>query len=243
MTRTPLRCRLGRLAFAYWPWSRRDRTADDSSSEDSSGGSSSDSDAPAAPAAAAAQRHRSSQRRSGLRNAIDRIIRYSASGRCPHCDEAGRRNTDDGPWHFTQECPHADAVALRRRMLASLRHMLVQLLQRVHRAQERAGTADPADVQARATDELRALMAPALMDWKSPDVRHVAFHLLTAVPWSATSTPGNTWPLSSWLGSLFDKTRLQRRFRRNIANHVIRWADRWLRAFAELRGRLLHDEQ
>jgi hypothetical protein len=237
-TRTPLRCRLGRLAFAYWPWSQHDRTADDCSSDDDDS-SDSGSDAAAAPA----QHHRSSQRRNGLRNAVDRIIRYSAPGRCPHCDEAGRRNTDDGPWHFTQECPHPDAIALRRRMLASLRHMLAQLLQRIHRAQERAGTADPEDMQARASDELRALTTPALMDWKSPDVRHVAFHMLTAVPWSATSAPGNTWPLSSWLGSLFDKTRLQRRFRRNIANHVIRWADCWLRAFARLRGRLLHDEQ
>jgi hypothetical protein len=125
-------------------------------------------------------------------------------------------------------------------MHVSLRHLLLQLLERIHRARERAGQHLSTAQWASETLELRALLDRDRVDWQSPDARHVAFHMLTAVMWSRTAAPSpGSWPLSAWLGQLFDNLSLQRRFRRSIADLIVRWANRWLCAFATLRGRLL----
>ena len=81
------------------------------------------------------------------------------------------------------------------------------------------------------------------INWDTMDGRHVIFHMLTALPWPAAAAaqaePGT--PLSHWLGSQYDATIFQRRYRRRIANHVIRWAARWIRTFATARADLHGD--
>ena len=129
-------------------------------------------------------------------------------------------------------------------MTASLRPMLLRLLHCIQAAQQGPGRALSQQQRAANAEqrrELRALLDRT--DWNAADGRHVAYHMLTAVPWSATAVRSRaTAPLSAWLGDLFDDTSLPRRSRRGIANVVIDWADRWLRDFANLRGTLLlHD--
>ena len=230
LTSAVIRLRMGRLAFAYAPFSTL--------AGDAEGGDSSDSDSEGCDSGGEhAQRSAQSKRRRAA--GIRRIIRYRQKGACPLCDADGRKKTDDGPWHLTQECDHPRVVTLRQDMLRSLRRMLLQMLRRAHRMQERAGVAGTDEEQAAATAQLLQLTTPDRMTPTSPDTRHVAFHMLTAIPWTATVASEAAAPLSRWLGRLFDSVLLQRRFRRGIANIVVQWSSRWIKAFARTRGELL----
>jgi uncharacterized protein (DUF2267 family) len=218
---------MGRLAFAYAPFS--------TAAGDNAGGDSSDSDSDDDDQDADALRKR------GRAKGIQRIIRYRQRGNCPHCDADDRKRTDDGPWHLILECDHPRLAGLRADMLRSLRRMLIQLLDAIHQAQERAGSADMDEQHAADRLQLRALTDN--MQPTTADVRHAAFHMLAAVTWSATAVPdADAAPLSRWLGHVFDRVTLQRRFRRKIANHVIRWSNQWILAFAGVRGELLRDD-
>ena len=73
--------------------------------------------------------------------------------------------------------------------------------------------------------------------------------MLTALPWPARVATGvggghdGGMPLSVWLGRLFDATVLERRFRRRLADGIIRWASHWTRIFAAERWRVLMQAQ
>ena len=106
----------------------------------------------------------------------------------------------------------------------------------------------PAQRVARRKSELRALLDS--VDWASADGKHVLYHMLTALPWPArVAVAGGAGargagadaatPLSAWLGSVFDATVLERRFRRRLADGIIRWASHWTRVFAAERWRVL----
>jgi hypothetical protein len=75
-------------------------------------------------------------------------------------------------------------------------------------------------------------------NWASADGKHVLFHLLTALPWPERIATRDT-PLSRCLGKLFDETVLERRFRRRVADNVIRWGAYWIKTFAARRWQLL----
>jgi hypothetical protein len=153
------------------------------------------------------------------------------------------------------ECPHEDVARVRRGLTTSAPIMLQQLVRRIQTAHARAGRPLHDEAAARRVSELRALMEAA--DWSSADGKHVLFHMLTALPWPARVGGGggggggsggggggggsgvSTAPISTWLGRIFDETVLERRFRRRLADGIVRWASHWIRTFAAERWRLL----
>ncbi len=68
--------------------------------------------------------------------------------------------------------------------------------------------------------------------------KHVLLHMLAALPWPARVAAGGGAPLAL-LGHIFDETVLERRYRRRLADGVIRWASHWIRTFAAERWRHL----
>jgi hypothetical protein len=69
----------------------------------------------------------------------------------------------------------------------------------------------------------------------------VLFHLLCAAPWMprvvTTVTPAAQacFPLTLTLGRLFEATKLQSRFLRSTSGHIVRFATKWIREFADAR--------
>lgn len=168
----------------------------------------------------------------------DRIWKYGSDRpqRCPHCDTRDACGSDNGPWHLLLECPHEDLASLRRDMVASAPGLITRLAEGIRRAHQQANRDVPDDATPAQIEELRLLADSTA--WTSADGKHVLYHLLTALPWPASVATART-PLSAKLGRLFDRTVLQRRFRRKIADTVIRWAAHWIKAFAATRWRLL----
>ena len=146
------------------------------------------------------------------------------------------------------ECPHEDLARIRAGLTASAGVMLQQLVDRITVAHQRAERPLSDASVARRKSELRALLDS--VDWASADGKHVLYHMLTALPWPArVAVAGGAGargagadaatPLSAWLGSVFDATVLERRFRRRLADGIIRWASHWTRVFAAERWRVL----
>ena len=79
------------------------------------------------------------------------------------------------------------------------------------------------------------------MEWTSADGKHVIYHMLTAIPWPARAAQQHTppTPLSAWWGTQFDAAAFNCRHRRRPANHIIGWAARWIRLFAQERANAL----
>ena len=172
---------------------------------------------------------------------VHRVKKYSRPGCCPLCDADGSRDTDDAPWHLFFDCKHPAIVRLRMRLFSSMPRMLRQLLARLHEAH--ASSKRPLSQMQR---ELQSNQLTDLLEginWDTVDGRHVIFHVLTALPWpaAAAAQAEPATPLSHWLGSQFDAAIFQRRYRRRIANHIIRWAARWIRTFATARADLRGD--
>lgn len=169
-----------------------------------------------------------------------RVAYYSTPDSCDLCDTDDEHNSDDGPWHLFFECMHPTVTRLRMRLFSSMPRMLKQLLDRVHEAFAVSRHNLPPDERIAQKARLAELLTD--MDWYSVDGKHVIYHMLTALPWPerAANQAHPATPLSAWLGRLFDTASFQRRHRRRIANHIIKWAYHWITSFAELRTRLLH---
>jgi hypothetical protein len=136
------------------------------------------------------------------------------------------------------ECPHEDLARIRRGLTASAPIMLLQLVSRIEAAYVRADRPLPDGVAAKRASDLRALSDAAAV-WSTADGKHVLYHMLAALPWPARVAAGGGAPLSALLGRIFDETVLERRYRRRLADGVIRWASHWIRTFAAERWRLL----
>ena len=170
-----------------------------------------------------------------LANFRRRIAHFSVPGYCAHCY---RPDACDGPWHLFLECEHVAFQRLRLRLFSSMPHVLKQLLARLHEAHAVAGQPLPPATRAAQRASLALLLAG--MDWTSADGKHVIYHMLTALPWPqrAAAQAAPATPLSAWLGARFDAGSFQRRHRRRIANHIIKWAHYWISVFADKRAGL-----
>ncbi len=114
--------------------------------------------------------------------------------------------------------------------------MLKQLLSLVQDAHARSGRALRRAVGRGQRAQLQALLTGK--EWTSADGMHVIYHMLTALPWparAASDTLLQAMTLSAWLGALVDAAAFQRRHRGRVADHVIMWASRWIKALARTR--------
>jgi len=224
MVALPLRLRLGKAAFSTKPW-RRSAFADNDDEEDTEAGSSRGS------------------RRLASHAIADSRIEHNQPSQCPLCDpipahprQAAREV--DGPWHVMLECPHERMAVARERMWVAVGECIKAVCNSLAAAHDRANSTAAPQVKAVAA-EVATLTAAC--DWASGDGKYVLFHLLCAAPWMprvvTTATPAvqASFPLTLALGRLFEATLLQSRHLRATSGHIVRFAAKWIREFADAR--------
>ncbi len=220
----PIRLRLGRAAFAYHPFSSAAK-----------GGRSDDY-----------YRNYNEDYVGDVAGAdfVSMVQKFNRDEPCPFCGHA-----DDDPFHLFCECTEPALEGERDSLRASLLRMLEAMRAKI---EEMILLSTPdVKLRSRVKDALDGLSVAIERCQNDPeeniaDINFVAFHMLTAIPFSEKLTRTKVlgelmpaMPLARGLGRVFDVTVLTNRRLRPIANVIAKWGTRQISTFSQIRGLLL----